>query len=180
MKGPVYLKDKTGQVVTPHVKDDSVVFGPGWYIRHFKETRSIIVVTSAKHEPRPKYALMLLKIDREGYTHVYIFALRGLKLRLLVCGGKQLTFLIAHLRLCNAHIFVSHFLRVIQEAFQSTRRSRIRMLTKICKNLGGFAKVLSSIEENLNVTEDVLHLMRIFSYLALLEGRNSQYIMQTL
>ena len=29
LKGPVYLKDKTGQVVTPHVKDDSVVFGPG-------------------------------------------------------------------------------------------------------------------------------------------------------
>lgn len=32
LKGPVYLKDKTGQVVTPHVKDDSVVLGPGRYV----------------------------------------------------------------------------------------------------------------------------------------------------
>lgn len=29
LKGPVYLKDRTGQVVTPHVEEDSVVFGPG-------------------------------------------------------------------------------------------------------------------------------------------------------
>ena len=29
LKGPVYLKDKTGQVVTPHVEEDSVIFGPG-------------------------------------------------------------------------------------------------------------------------------------------------------
>ena len=28
-KGPVYLKDKSGQVVTPHVNEDSVVFAPG-------------------------------------------------------------------------------------------------------------------------------------------------------
>lgn len=32
-KGPVYLKDRAGQVVTPHVKDDSVVFGPGMLTR---------------------------------------------------------------------------------------------------------------------------------------------------
>ncbi|KAJ7389203.1 DIS3 mitotic control [Desmophyllum pertusum] len=34
LKGPVYLKDKTGQVVTPHVKEDSVFFGPGMLSRH--------------------------------------------------------------------------------------------------------------------------------------------------
>ncbi|XP_078361482.1 DIS3-like exonuclease 1 [Oculina patagonica] len=34
LKGPVYLKDKTGQVVTPHVKEDSVIFGPGSLSRH--------------------------------------------------------------------------------------------------------------------------------------------------
>lgn len=34
LKGPVYLKDKTGQVVTPHVTEDSVIFGPGSLSRH--------------------------------------------------------------------------------------------------------------------------------------------------
>ncbi|KAL9987682.1 hypothetical protein ACROYT_G002028 [Oculina patagonica] len=34
LKGPVYLKDKTGQVVTTHVKEDSVIFGPGSLSRH--------------------------------------------------------------------------------------------------------------------------------------------------
>jgi len=34
LKGPVYLKDKTGQVITPAVKGDSVVFGPGQLTRH--------------------------------------------------------------------------------------------------------------------------------------------------
>lgn len=29
LKGPVYFKDKAGQVVTPHITDDSVIFGPG-------------------------------------------------------------------------------------------------------------------------------------------------------
>ncbi|XP_067057370.1 DIS3-like exonuclease 1 [Acropora muricata] len=33
LKGPVYLKDRTGQVVTPHVEEDSVVFGPGMLTR---------------------------------------------------------------------------------------------------------------------------------------------------
>jgi len=47
LRGPVYLKDKTGQVVTTHVKEDSVVFGPGWYICHYKATHSITVITPA-------------------------------------------------------------------------------------------------------------------------------------
>ena len=29
LKGPVYLKDKTGQVVTSHITEESVYFGPG-------------------------------------------------------------------------------------------------------------------------------------------------------
>ena len=48
LKGPVYLKDKAGQVVTPHVAEDSVIFGPGWYICHCKATHSIIVIIRPK------------------------------------------------------------------------------------------------------------------------------------
>ena len=65
LKGPVYLKDKTGQVVTPDVSDDSVIFGPGRLLRgnisrltivkHILDYRVCTSIKRVAHDDTKKY-----------------------------------------------------------------------------------------------------------------------------
>lgn len=48
LKGPVYFKDKAGQVVTPHIKDDSIIFGAGEKILFFCQVTSDVFTLVVK------------------------------------------------------------------------------------------------------------------------------------